>query len=304
MSRSTLTTAAPLVFVCLWATGFVGAQLGMPYSEPGTFLAIRFGTACILLATVATLVGAKWPKGTDALHAIAIGFLIHGGYLGSVFWSIDRGMPAGVAAVIVGLQPLLTAILSGWWLRETITGRHWLGIALGMAGVALVIGPGFDLTSSGITTATVTVCLTGMISVTLGTLYQKAKGGEMDIRSSTSLQYLGAFVPVFLLSAITETQEIDWTLEMIVAMLWAIVVLSVGAIFLLMRLIRQGSVAKLSTLFFLVPAVATLMSFGLFGETLSATQIGGMVLCAVAVALAAARSPATAKSLGKGQNTP
>ncbi len=304
MSRSTLTAVAPLVFVCLWATGFVGARLGMPHSEPGTFLAIRFGTACILLAAVAALVGAKWPRGVEALHAVVIGFLIHGVYLGSVFWSIDRGMPAGVSAVIVGLQPLLTAILAGWWLGETITGKHWLGIAFGISGVALVIGPGLDLASSGITPATVSICCIGMVSVTLGTLYQKAKGGQMDIRSSTSLQYLGAFVPVFLLAAVSETQKIDWNAEMVIAMLWAIVVLSVGAIFLLMWLIRQGSVARLSTLFFMVPAVAALMSFGLFGETLSATQIGGMVLCALAVALASSKPPATVKSLGSKQNNP
>jgi len=298
-SRSSLTVVAPLVFVCLWATGFVGARLGMPHSEPGTFLAIRFGSACILLAVVSILFKAKWPNPTFAGHAIVIGFLIHGVYLGSVFWAIDRGMPAGVAAVIVGLQPLLTAMLSGWWLSESITGKHWVGIALGIAGVALVISPGLDLTSSGISTITVTVTIIGMVSVTLGTLYQKARGGGMDIRASTALQYLGAFIPVAALSWFVETQEIDWNGEMIIAMLWAIFVLSIGAIFLLMWLIRQGSVAKLSTLFFMVPAVAALMSFGLFDETLLPVQMGGMVLCALAVALASGKPPTAATPLGK-----
>ena len=298
ISRSTLTATAPLVFVCLWATGFVGARLGMPHSEPGTFLAIRFGSACILLAAVSILFKVRWPNLIFAGHAILIGFLIHGVYLGSVFWAIDRAMPAGVAAVIVGLQPLLTAILSGWWLGETITRKHWAGIALGIAGVALVISPGLDLTSSGITMTTVTMTIIGMISVTLGTLYQKAKGGGMDIRSSTALQYFGAFLPVAVLAWFFETGEIDWNGEMIIAMLWAIFVLSIGAIFLLMWLIRQGSVAKLSTLFFMVPAVAALMSFGLFGETLVPIQIAGMVLCALAVALASVKPPAAATPLG------
>jgi len=297
--RPFLTAIAPLVFVCLWATGFVGARLGMPHSEPGTFLAIRFGSACVLLALVSVTFKVKWPSPAFAGHAILIGFLIHGVYLGSVFWAIDRGMPAGVAAVIVGLQPLLTAILSGWWLGETITGKHWVGIALGVAGVALVISPGLDLTSSGITAMTVIVTIVGMVSVTLGTLYQKARGGGMDIRSSTALQYLGAFIPVAALSWFAETQEIDWNGEMIVAMLWAIFVLSIGAIFLLMWLIRQGSVAKLSTLFFMVPAVAALMSFALFDEKLLPIQIAGMVLCALAVALASAK-PAASLPLGKG----
>lgn len=298
ISRSFPTVIAPLVFVCLWATGFVGARLGMPHSEPGTFLAIRFGSACILLVFVAWVFKAKWPKGANAGHAIIIGFLIHGIYLGSVFWAIDRGMPAAVTAVIVGLQPLLTAMLAGWWLGETITGKHWIGIALGIAGVAIVISPGLDLASSGITVTSVTVTIVGMASVTLGTLYQKARGGSMDIRSSTALQYLGAFVPVAVLSWFSETQEIDWNGEMIIAMLWAIFVLSVGAIFLLMWLIRQGSVAKLSTLFFMVPAVAALMSFALFDEKLLPIQVAGMALCALAVALASVK-PAASPPLGK-----
>lgn len=294
MSRY-LAALAPYVFVLLWATGFVGARLGMPHSEPGTFLSIRFASAFVLLALAALFFRAPWPKGRASLHALVIGFLIHGVYLGGVFWAIDRGMPAGVAAIIVGLQPLLTALLAGWFLGETISPKHWLGIAFGIAGVALVILPSLDLTGSGITTITVSVAFVAMVAVTLGTIYQKAAGTQMDLRSGTALQYLGAFLPVFLLAWFTETGEIDWNGEMIVAMVWATIVLSVGAIFLLMWLIRQGSVAQLSTLFFLVPAVAALMAYGLFGEALAPLQIIGMVLCGIAVALAAPKATAAPK---------
>ena len=278
--------AAPLVFVCLWATGFIGARLGMPHSEPGTFLAIRFAAAFGLLAMIALAMRAPWPGMRIALHSVLVGMLIHGVYLGSVFWAVDRGMPAGISAVVVGLQPLLTALLAGWWLKEVITGRHWFGLAVGIAGVALVLAPKFDIADSGITAITVSVCVLGMVSATLGTVLQKKFGGQTDLRSGTALQYLGAFIPVGLLAFTSETGEIDWTNEMIVAMVWAIFVLSIVAIFLLMWLIREGSVAKVSSLFFLVPAVATVMAYFLFDEQLVPTQLFGMVLCAAAVALA------------------
>lgn len=277
---------APGLFVCLWATGFIGARLGMPYSEPGTFLAIRFGIAFIVLGLIAFILKAQWPGLKMALHSIAIGSLMHGFYLGAVFWSIDRGMPAGVSAVIVGLQPLLTAILAGWLLKEAITRKHWIGIALGFLGVVLVLAPKIDIADSGINAATIVASVLGMISVTIGTIYQKQVGSLSDLRSGTALQYLGGFIPVAILSLSMETREIQWSGEMIFAMVWAVVILSFLAVFLLMWLIREGSVAKLSTLFFLVPGVAAVMAYFLFGETLEPVQLIGMFLCAVAVGLA------------------
>ncbi len=277
---------APGIFVCLWATGFIGARLGMPYSEPGTFLTIRFGIAFLVLVLVAFIMKTQWPGFKMALHSIAIGSLLHGFYLGAVFWSIDRGMPAGVSAVIVGLQPLLTAVLTGWFLKETITRQHWIGIALGFLGVILVLAPKIDIADSGINAGTVIASILGMVSVTIGTIYQKQIGSLSDLRSGTALQYLGGVIPVAVLSFTLETREIEWSGEMVFAMAWAILVLSFFAIFLLMWLIREGSVAKLSTLFFLVPGVATVMAYFLFDETMAPIQLIGMLLCAIAVALA------------------
>ena len=292
---------APIVFVCLWATGFVGARMGMPHSEPGTFLSFRFACAFVLLTLIAMVARAPWPGTRVAFHSIAIGFLIHGSYLGCVFWVIEQGMPAGVSAVVVGLQPLFTALLAGWWLKETISIKHWIGIVVGMTGVYMVLHPGIDLADSGVNATTIFVSILGMISATLGTVLQKILGSSTDLRSGTALQYLGAFVPVMILALVSETGTIHWTGEMILAMTWSIFVLSLVAIFLLMWLIREGSVAKVSSLFFMVPAVAALMSYFLFGETLNLLQLAGMALSAVAVALVAtkvgeAKKPAIAKS--------
>ncbi|MEP1205816.1 MAG: DMT family transporter [Rhizobiaceae bacterium] len=292
--------AAPAIFVCLWATGFVGARMGMPHSEPGTFLSLRFAVAFVLLTLIVLILRAPWPGTGTALKSIVIGLLIHGTYLGPVFWVIDQGMPAGVSAVVVGLQPLFTAFLAGWWLKENITPRHWIGLVLGMTGVFLVLYPGIDLADSGVNAVTICVALIGMLSVTIGTVFQKSLGSDIDLRAGTALQYLGAFVPVFILALVSETGAIDWTGEMVLAMTWSILVLSLFAIFLLMWLIREGSVAKVSSLFFLVPAVAALMSYFLFGETLDPVQLIGMVLCALAVAMVARRMrPVSKVSLAK-----
>ena len=244
---------APAIFVCLWATGFIGARLGMPHSEPGTFLAIRFAIAFILLGLIALIFRAPWPGIKSALHAVLVGILIHGIYLGATFWVIHRGMPAGVSAVIMGLQPLLTALLAGWLLNEIITKRHWAGLAIGLFGVVLVLAPKLDISGSGITGTTIFVSLFGMVALTFGTILQKKSTPNLDLRSSTALQYLGGFMPVFVLSFLTESQVINWNGELIFALVWLIFVLSILAIFLLMWLIREGSVAKVSSLFFLVP---------------------------------------------------
>ncbi len=282
-----LARIAPLLFVCLWATGFIGARLGLPYSEPGTFLALRFAIAFFLLVGIAVIAGASWPGGRAAAQSIFIGALIHGVYLGSVFWVIDRGMPAGIAAVVVGMQPLLTALIAGWWLKEVITRQHWIGLALGMMGVFLVLYPGLDVTSSGITILTIGVAIIGMISATAGTVFQKKFATSTDLRTGNALQYLGAFMPVMVLACFSETGTIEWSRDMIIAMVWSVLVLSIIAIFILMWLIREGSVAKVSSLFFLVPAVAAIMAYFLFNEKLTLIQLIGMFVCAVAVAMAA-----------------
>lgn len=278
---------APVVFVCLWATGFVGARMAMPHAEPASFLAIRFAIAFALLAGLAIAAGAKWPKGRDFLHALVVGMLIHGLYLGSVFWAVNRGMPGGVSAIIVGLQPLLTALLARSWLGEELNLRHWIGLAIGFVGIIMVLLPGLQLEDSGIRAVTIGACLVGVAGITVGAVYQKRYATGLDLRSGNAVQYLGAFIPMMLFSFAFESFEIHWNGETLFAMAWLVFVLSIGAVFLLMWLIREGSVARVSSLFYLVPAVAALMTWALFGETLTPIQIIGTVLCALAVSLAA-----------------
>lgn len=281
----TVVSLFPVLFAVLWATGFIGARLGMPYAEPMSFLALRFFLAFAILAILALIAGARWPKGRDFVYSAIVGALLHGAYLGGVFWAIDHGMPSGLAAMIVGLQPLLTALVAGRLLGETVVARHWLGLVVGITGLGMVLLPPLDVLGSGVTVLNIAVCGFSAVGATLGTIVQKRVATEADLRTGTCAQYVGAFIPCALYVAVYESFEFDWTGELILAMAWAVLVLSIGAIMLLMYLIRHGSVARLSSLFFLVPAIAALIAWPWFGETLSLIQMAGMALCALAVAL-------------------
>jgi len=277
---------APLAFVIIFSTGFVGARLGMPYSEPATFLALRFVITLAILLAIAFWTKAIWPDRRTFGWLILVGAMLHGLYLWSVFWVIDQGMPAGVSAVVIGLQPLTTALLAGAFLGENISTGHRVGLGIGFIGVVMVLWPGFDWTSGGITLITVGMACFGMLMLSGSTVLQKTIGQSVDVRTSTAVQYIGALVPVSLFAFTLETRIIDWTYEMIFAMVWAVVVLSIFAIYLLMWLIKRGSVAQVAGYFYLIPAFATLFAWLLFDESLSLFQLAGMGLCAIAVALA------------------
>ena len=184
--------AAPVFFVLLWATGFVGAGLSMPHSEPFTFLTARFAAVVPLMAALAVLVKAPWPSRAGALNAVFVGAVIHGIYLGAVFWVIDRGMPTGVSALIVGLQPLLTAVIAGRLLGDDVRPRHWFGLGLGLAGVILVLWPKLNLEGSGINAVTIAAGFVGVASISLGTVYQKRFVTGVNLVTGAVWQYVGA----------------------------------------------------------------------------------------------------------------
>jgi len=279
------TDALPAVFVVLWATGFIGSKLGAPYSEPFTFLGIRFGAAAVLMIAIALVMRVEWPRGRAAiLHAVVIGLLVHGVYLGGVFWAIDRGVSAGVSALIVGMQPLLTAFAAGPLLGERVTLRHWLGLALGFCGVTLVVWNKFDI-GAGDGWGFI-ACVISMVAISAGSLYQKKTGSTGNLRAQQAIQLSAAAVLLWLLSFAFEDRVIEWTAEFIVALLWLTLVMSLGTFTLLYVLIRRGAASKVSSLFYLVPPVAALMAYGLFDETLSPAAIAGMALAVVGVALA------------------
>lgn len=279
----------PGLFVALWSTGFIGAKLGSPYADPFTFLLIRYVIVIALMVPVALAMRAPWPNRRDAGHAMVAGSLIHGIYLGSVFWAITEGMPAGVAALIVGLQPLLTGILAGAFLGERITALHWTGLALGLAGVGLVVSPGLDF-GGGINPLTIGATLLGTLAIAIGSIYQKRFATGLDLRTANIWQYIGAMAVSLPIVLLFEDRRVEWTGEFIFALGWLVLVLSLGAVSLLMVLIRHGEVSRVAGLFYLVPASTAVIAYFLFGETLNVVQLIGMAVCMIGVMLVTRRS--------------
>ena len=283
-STRLIAMTAPVLFVLMWATGFVVARLSAPHADPLTFLTIRFPIAGVIFAAIALALSAPWPGPRQAFHATVAGIFLHGGYLGPVYWAVAHGMPAGVSALIVGLQPLMTAIIASWMVKEKIALRHWLGLVVGILGVALVVSPklhsGF---SGGITPVTTAVNVFGALSISFGTVYQKRFATALNLASGGAWQYVGATLAVAIPAVLMEEMRFDGSFDAWFALGWSVVVLSLGAITLLMLLIRLGDVGRVASLIFLVPGVSALMAYVLFGETLTPVQIIGMVVCAGAV---------------------
>jgi len=282
----------PPVFVLLWATGFLGARYAMPWSEPFSFLAVRFALAFLIIALLRQWLSSTPTSWRQAGQAAVTGILVHGLYLGGVFWAVHRGLPAGIAALIAGLQPLVTSVLAGWLLKEKITLRQWLGLATGLVGVVIVLWPKLGVTGAGINAATLTASAIAVLSISAGTVWQKKFGTRADPMANTAWQYVGATGVMALGSALFETRHFVLNGELLFALVWLTLVLSIGAIFLLMRMIREGEMARVSSLFYLVPSVTAIIAWVLFGETLTLVQIFGMAIATLGVALATIRKRA------------
>lgn len=279
----------PALFVLLWSTGFIGARYAMPWAEPFGFLAVRFALAAALLLPAAIMLRAARLSPARAAHAAFAGALIHGVYLGGVFWAIRNGMPAGLSALIIGLQPLMTAVMAGPALGEKVRPRHWAGLVIGFAGIVVVLAPTIGAVSGGVTAATFGACVVAALAISAGTVWQKKFVGGADLVTGTLWQYLGAAALMVAGAALLETGNFVLNRELVFAMVWLVLVLSIGAIFLLMAMIRKGEMAKVSSLFYLVPAVTTLLAWALFGETLTPVQILGMAVTTAGVAMATRR---------------
>lgn len=279
---------APILFVVLWSTGFIASKVAGEHAEPFTFLAIRFSLVTLLLAPV-MLFGSR-PSIRSARDAAITGALIHTCYIGGVMWAMRIGMPTGVVTIIVCLQPLLTSILAGALLGERMDRRHWIGIGLGLVGAALVLAPKLVLGLSAEAVAAiqplaVIASVGSMIAITTGTLYQKMHGTTGDLPKLAFYQYVGATTLATVLAFATETREVDWTQGFVISLVWLVVVLSIGAIGLLLMMIRASAVSRVTSLFYLVPATTALMAWVLLGEQLTLVQVAGMVLVMVAVGM-------------------
>jgi drug/metabolite transporter (DMT)-like permease len=275
---------APSLFVALWATGFIGARDSMPHADPMTFLGVRFAIAAGLLLPIAAIARAKWPRGWQAYaHLAFTGVLLHGCYLGAVFAAISLGMEAGISALIVSLQPIVTAILAFALLKERLTAMQVCGLVLGLAGAVLVVTRKMD---DGVgPLITLALCFFSLLAISFSTVYQKRFCSGFDIMSSSFVQFVAASVFCLAVAFTYEDMRLEWTGESIFAMAWLVVILSIGAISLLHWLIQRGAATKVASLFYLVPAATALYAFFLFDERFGPLGLLGMAVTILGVAM-------------------
>lgn len=280
----TFLSPVPLFFVFLWSTGFIVAKFGLPYAPPLTFLLLRYAGAVAVLAPLVWLLKAPWPKG-KAGHIAVAGLLLHGGYLGGVWCAIKLGMPAGLSALIVGMQPVLTAFAAPL-IGERVTPRQWLGLLFGIGGVVLVVYSKLSLT--GLSWQALALCLGALLSITAGTLYQKHWCPQFDLRTGAMIQFSACFIATLpfamAFEALTPSlAAVSWTPRFIGAWLWSVLGLSIGAIFLLFALIRRSNATQVTSLLYLTPPTTALMAWLVFGEAFSLLGVAGMVLAVTGV---------------------
>jgi drug/metabolite transporter (DMT)-like permease len=292
-SRVNLAAWAPPVFVLLWSTGFIGAKFGLPYAEPFTLLLLRFGLASLLLIGLALALRAPWPRTPMAVfHIVVAGLLLHALYIGGVFVAISLGMPAGVTSLVVGLQPVLTAIFAPALLKERIIARQWLGLLRGLAGVGLVVGENLVATSSPVHPITfpgMLAAVLALLGTTFGTLYQRRFCSDMSLTSGSAIQYLATSVVMLVAALSFETMRVQPSAQLIGTVAWLVLALSLGAILLLFWLIRQNAASRVASLFYLVPPLTAIEAFVLFNERLGLLALVGMALAMLGVALVLAR---------------
>jgi drug/metabolite transporter (DMT)-like permease len=278
--------AFPALFVLLWSTGFIAAKYGLPYAPPITFLLYRFVLVAVLMTIVVVAMRAPWPRTPiQAVHIAVSAWLVHGVYLGGVFVALAGGMTACTAAMLVGLQPIVTVAIARGWLAERVVPRQWLGLAFGLGGVYLVVRHKVDM-DTGLTG--LLAIASALAGISVGTLYQKRHCAHVDLRSGAVIQFSACALVYLPLALAFEDAPVAWTPAFAFALGWSVIVLSVGAISVLYWLLRHGAAANVARLFFLVPAVTAVMAWLVFGETLDALALAGMVLIAIGVTLARA----------------
>jgi drug/metabolite transporter (DMT)-like permease len=281
--------AAPAIFVLLWSTGFIATKYVLNSAEPLTYLTIRMAVVVVLMAVIVAVGRPQWPDRAGFGHSVVAGILVHGFYLGGTAVAIAHSIPAGLSALIPGLQPILTSTLANRWLGERVTAVQWTGLLLGLAGVVLILHDrpmsgeaGWGWLASGMS----------LVSITLGTLYQRRYCNKIDWRAGNLVQYVAVTVFFAIGAVLFEDRVVHWTREFMLSVAWLSVVLSIGSIGLLYWLIRRSAATSVASLFYLVPATTAVMAFVLFGERLDPVAITGMIACAAAVFLVNRRTAA------------
>lgn len=278
-----LSATYPFVFVWLWSTGFIGAKYGLPYIEPNFMLTIRFACAIVLLFILARLFGERRLDKTEKRGQIAVGTLLHGAYLGGVFFAIKSGMSAGIVAIIVGLQPVLTTLMARIWLGQEIRSLQKFGVGIGLLGTFLVIYGSGQLDGATGNLLALVACIVALFGVSIGSVLQKKSGAVLPLLGGASYQYCGAIFVVGILSALTETQDVHVTTELVLAMSWLVLGLSISALLLLMVVLRAGEMAQVASYFYLVPPATVFQAWLLFGEQLGLVAVTGCFVAVIGV---------------------
>ena len=281
-----LLVGAPSLFVVLWSTGYISARLGLPYAEAGTFLMMRFALAAIFM--IALVVASRAPLPTsfrEWAHCAVVGALVHGLYLYGGFASIQEGLTPTTIAVVVGMQPVITAVLIGPILGEAVNIRQWGGFFLGTVGVVLVIVANFASIGFGSGAPAVFLSLLCVLSISVGTLYQKRFCASVDLRSGTMIQLIMAAVMMWGISSWLETGHVEWTGTFVFALMWSVLVLSVGAYTLLWWLVRRKAATNVVSLFFLMPPVTAVFDWLLFDQKVSLITLMGIAIAVAGIAI-------------------
>ncbi len=275
----------PFIFVLLWSTGFIGAKYGLPYIEPFYMLFIRMLMTLGVFLCLIFILKSHWPTGRQGLHQMVTGSLVHAAYLGGVFAAIKWDMPAGVVAIVVGLQPILTALIGRFWLQQPLSRIQGVGLVFGLIGVSVVLTGGKELSTLSFHPMAVVAAIVALLGISIGTLYQKRFGGGVDLMTGSFYQYLATALWMGMLAFTTETREVVISVELILALGWLVFGLSVSAILLLMYMIREGEAARVASYFYLVPPVTVLEAWLLFDESLSLYSLLGIMITVLGVYL-------------------
>ena len=269
----TIIRIIPLIFVFLWSTGFIAAKYALPFIEPFYLLFIRMSLTIAVFLTLGMAFRVNLPSAAQSGHQIITGLLVHGAYLGGVFAAIKWGMPAGITAIIVGLQPVLTALLGWGVMGMRLLPVQWIGLGLGLAGIIVVVFTTGQQTTVTINGPSLAAALIALLGISIGTLYQKRFGTGVNLIAGSVCQYIGAALITGTLTWMFEAQAVVWNPQLVYALIWLVFGLSVTAILLLMYMIREGEAAKVASFFYLVPPIAAIEAWILFNERMSVTSI-------------------------------
>ncbi|WP_293268069.1 DMT family transporter [Neptunomonas sp.] len=283
--RTKLIPFIPFIFVLLWSTGFIGAKYGLPYIEPFNMLFIRMLLTLAVFMVLIAIFKSKIPTGRQGFHQMVSGSLVHAAYLGGVFAAIKWDMPAGIVAIVVGLQPLLTALIGRIWFKQSLASLQVLGLILGLVGVSLVLTGGKDLGNWSLRPEAMAASIIALLGISIGTLYQKRFGAGVDLMAGSFFQYLATAVWMGLLAFSIETREVVWSFDLIMALGWLVFGLSVSAVLLLMYMIREGESARVASYFYLVPPVTVVEAWLLFDEALGVLSLVGICITVFGVYL-------------------